>query len=183
VARLSPTLRILVLVPLLAAGVDQARAVALCGSHAQSCLEAAGRGWIGLWGVGLIVAYALALALLVAREARPPAATPPGFARLWTLGTAGVAAACGGQGLIAAALGGAPLGGGWLGLLALCVLAGALLALALRAAPALRRSLRTEAPRTVPAPPTLSLAPAPLAAFAGGTSARRPRGRAPPLAI
>src|SRR3954468_7416895 len=140
-------LRALVLVPLLAAGVAQTRAVVLCGSHAQSCLEAAGRSWIGLWGVALIALYSLALALLVARGARPPAATPPTFARLWALGTAGVAAACAGQGLIAAALGGAPLGGGWLGLLALCAVAGALLALALRVAPALRGTLHAPRPR------------------------------------
>jgi hypothetical protein len=176
--RLSPTLRALMLVPLLATGVDQARAVVLCGSDAQSCLEAAGRGWIGIWGVALVALYALALALLVAR---PAAVQTPSFARLWALGTAGVAAACGGQGLIAAALGGGPLGGGWLGLLALCVLAGALLALALRTAPAL--SLRTAAPRPPASPRALWLSPPPLAAVSGGTPAGRPRGRAPPLAI
>ncbi len=181
--RLSPTLRALLLVPLLAAGVDQARAVVICGSHAQSCLEAAGRGWIGMWGVALIALYAVALALLVARGARPPAATPPSFARLWALGTAGVAAACVGQGVIAASLGGASLGGGWLGLLALCVLAGAVLALALRIAPALRRSLRTAAPRPGGPAPGRWLAPTPLFAATGSTPARRPRGRAPPLAI
>ena len=101
--------------------------------------------------------------------------------RLWALGTAGVAAACGGQGLIAAALGGAPLGGGWLGLLALCVVAGALLALALRTAPAL--ALRTTAPRPPATPRPLWLAPPPLVAPAGGTPTGRPRGRAPPLSI
>jgi hypothetical protein len=182
-SRLSPTLRALLLVPLLAAGVDQARAVVLCGSGAQSCLEAAGRGWIGLWGVALIGLYSVALALAVARGARAAGVAPPGFLRLWGLGTAGVAAACGGQGVIAAALGGAPLGGGWLGVVALCAVAGALLALALRIAPALRRSLRAAAPRLAGPAASLSLAPAPLAAFAGGTVARRPRGRAPPLAI
>ena len=57
--RLTPTLRALTLVPLLAVGVDQTRAVVLCGSDAQSCLEAAGRGWIGLWGVALIALYSL----------------------------------------------------------------------------------------------------------------------------
>jgi hypothetical protein len=179
--RLSPTVRALFFVPLLAAGVDQTRAVVLCGSHAQSCLEAAGRGWIGLWGVALIGVYALALALIVARAAQVPAAAPPSFARLWALGTVGIATACGGQGLIADALGGAPLGGGWLGLLALCALAGALLALALRTAPAL--SPRTAAPRPTATPASLHLAPAPLTAFTGVTTPRRPRGRAPPLAI
>jgi hypothetical protein len=181
VHRLSPTLRALTLVPLLAAGVDQARAVVICGSDAQSCLEAAGRGWIGIWGVALVALYGVALALLVARGTRPPAARPPSFLRLWALGTAGVTAACGGQGLIAAALGGAPLGGGWLGLLALCVVAGAVLALALRTAPTL--ALRTVAPRPTAAHAALWRAPAPLFAAAGGTPARRPRGRAPPLSI
>src|SRR3954463_8268133 len=189
--RLSPTLRALLLVPLLAAGVDQARAVVLCGSHAQSCLEAAGRGWVGLWGVALVALYALAIALVVARGARHAAAAPPGFLRLWALGAAGVAAACGGQGLIAAALGGAPLGGGWLGVLALCVVAGALLALALRTAPA--PALPTTPPRPPPGrpppppppapPPPLWRAPPPLVAPAGGSRTGRPRGRAPPLSI
>ena len=173
------TLRALLFVPLLSAGVDQTRAVVLCGSDAQGCLEAAGRGWIGLWGVALISVCALALGLLVARAAAPVAR--PSFARLWAVGTAGVAAACGGQALVASAVGGAPLGGGWLGLLALCVLAGALLALALRTAPAL--SLRPTAPRPPAGARALWLSPPPLAAFSGGTSAGRPRGRAPPLAI
>jgi hypothetical protein len=78
---------------------------------------------------------------------------------------------CGGQALLAAALGdGAALGGGWAELLPYCVLAGGVLALTLRAAPAaaaLVRSLRPRAPR----PQLLSVAswgiPAPLT--------RRPR--------
>jgi hypothetical protein len=180
------TLRALLLVPLFAAGVDQARAVVLCGSDAQGCLEAAGRGWIGLWGVALIVLYSLALAWGVARAAACAdagrAVSPrAGFARLWALGTSGVAAVCAGQAALAAALGGAPLGGGWLGLLALCMLAGALLALTLRVAPALRRPVR--APRSPHALHPLWLAPAPLSAAAGRTPARRPRGRAPPLTV
>lgn len=183
VSRLTPTLRALFLVPLLAVGVDQTRAVVLCGSHAQSCLEAAGRGWIGPWGVALIAVYALALALLVARAARGPASPRAGFLRLWAVGTAGVIAACSGQALLAAALGGTALGGGWLGTLGLCAVAGALLALALRVAPALRGALRTAAPRAATAPPALWLTPSPLPAAAGGTPARRPRGRAPPLSI
>jgi hypothetical protein len=183
VHRLSPTLRALFLVPLLAAGVDQARAVALCGSHAQSCLEAAGRGWIGLWGVALIALYALALALLVARAAGTPAAPSPSFARLWAVGSGGVAAVCAGQAALATALGGAPLGGGWLGLLGLCVIAGAVLALALRVSPAIRRSLRAGAPRPRASRHALWLSPAPLFAATGGTPARRPRGRAPPLTV
>jgi len=183
VSRLTPTLRALLLVPLLAVGVDQTRAVVLCGSDAHGCLEAAGRGWIGLWGIALIALYSLALGLLVARAAREPAAPRPSFAHLWAVGTAGVVAACTGQALLASALGGSALGGGWLGLLALCVVAGALLALALRVAPALRSALHTAAPRPSAAPPALWLSPPPLFAAAGGTPARRPRGRAPPQSI
>jgi hypothetical protein len=175
------TVRALLFVPLLAVGVDQARAVMACGGDAQPCLEAAGRGWIGLWGVALVVLYAVALGLLAARAAAPVARLS--FARAWAVGTAGVAAACGGQALLAAALGGAPLGGGWLGLLALCVAAGALLALVLRAAPALAESLRTAALRPAAATPALCISPLPLDAAAGRTPARRPRGRAPPRAI
>jgi hypothetical protein len=179
VHRVPLTLRALFFVPLLAAGVDQVRAAALCGSDAQTCLEAAGRGWIGVWGVALIALYALVLGLLVARAAAPVAR--PSFARLWAVGTAGVAAACGGQALVAGTRGGGALGGGWLGLLALCALAGALLALALRVAPALRDALH--APRPHQALQPLWLAPTPLGAAAGRTPARRPRGRAPPLSI
>jgi hypothetical protein len=167
-------------VPLLAVGVDQTRAVAFCGSDAQSCLEAAGRGWIGLWGVALMVLYAVALGLLVGRAA-PVARTS--FARLWAVGTAGVAAACAGQALVAHALGGAPLGGGWLGLAALCVLAGAVLAAALRAAPAVARALRPAAPRAQAAAHSLWLPPAALVAGAGRGPLPRPLGRAPPACI
>src|SRR3954470_16313074 len=110
--RVPLTLRALLFVPLLAAGVDQMRAVVLCGSDAQSCLEAAGRGWIGLWGVALIVLYAAALGLLVGR-ASAPRAERVSFGRLWAVGTAGVAAACGGQALVAGMAGGGSLGGGW----------------------------------------------------------------------
>jgi hypothetical protein len=174
--RLSPTLRALALVPLLAAGVDQTRAVVWCGADAQSCLEAAGRGWIGAWGVALIALYSLALGFLVLRGARlRPRA---GFLRLWTVGTAGVAAACGGQALIASALGGSPLGGGWLALLALCAVAGALIALALRTAPQLPRAPRPSRRRE-----SLHLTPTPHITRPGFTPARTPRGRAPPLAI
>jgi hypothetical protein len=176
VHRFSPTLRALVFVPLLAVGVDQTRAVVLCGSDAQGCLEAAGRGWLGLWGVALIAAYALALGLTVARV---PAGPRPGFRRLWAVGTVGVLAACGGQALIADALGGAPLGGGWLGLVALCAVAGALLALALRVRPA--PSWR--APRPGRACRTVWLAPARRALARVAAPTARPRGRAPPLTV
>ena len=39
IARMPLTLRALVLVPLLAAGIDQARVSFVCGPDAQSCLE------------------------------------------------------------------------------------------------------------------------------------------------
>ena len=175
------TLRALLFVPLLAAGVDQARAVMICGGDAQTCLEAAGRGWIGLWGVALIALYAVVLGLLVARAAAP--AARPSFARLWAVGTAGVAAACGGQALVAHAFGGAPLGGGWLGLLALCALAGAVLAAALRVAPAVTRALRPAAPRPRPGIGALWHASSPRAGDPGRRRAARPLGRAPPAVV
>src|ERR1044072_1212191 len=102
--RLSSTLRALALVPLLAVGVDQARAVVWCGPDAQSCLEAAGRGWIGAWGIALIALYSLALAAFFVRGVRNSPRTS--FLRLGAVGPAGVAAACGGQAVIATALGG-----------------------------------------------------------------------------
>src|ERR671915_2531155 len=96
--RLSLTLRALVLVPLLAVGVDVARATVACGPQAQSCLEAAGRGWLGAAGPVLLVLYATALALAVGALARGRSlgAGAPGFLRSWGVGTAGVAAVCGG---------------------------------------------------------------------------------------
>jgi hypothetical protein len=154
-ARLSLTLRALVLVPLLAVGVDLARATLACGPQAQSCLEAAGRGWLGAAGPVLLVVYAAALALAVAALARGRSlgGGAPGLLRSWAVGTAAVAAVCGGQALLAGALGDAgTLGGGWTELLAFSAGAGAVLALALRVAPAaeeLVRSLRPPAPRLV----------------------------------
>jgi hypothetical protein len=169
VRRLPLTFRALLLVPLLAVGVDQARATLACGPRAESCLQAAGQGWLGGAGIVLVALYAIALALGVGRLARGSAAAAgrtPGLLRLWSLGTLGVAAVCGGQALLAGALGaGGALGGGWVELALLCVLAGGALALALRAAPAaaaLMRSLRPTAPRLrlvaaaplrIPAPP------------------------------
>jgi len=170
VHRVPLTLRALFFVPLLAAGVDQARAVMLCGSDAQSCLEAAGRGWVGLWGVALIALYALALGLLVARAAAPTAR--PSFARLWAVGTAGVAAACGGQ-----------AGGGWIGLLALCALAGAVLAAALRAAPRIATGLRPRAPRPAVGTRPRWRTSSPAAGPRSLRSAARPLERAPPAVI
>jgi hypothetical protein len=198
--RIPLTLRALLLVPLLAVLVDQTRATLLCGARAESCLEAAGQGWLGAAGIALLVVYALAGALCVARLARywapdgaaakgPGAGTPAegrvSMLHLWAVGTGGVAAVCGGQALLAGALGtGAALGGGWGLLLVLCIAAGGLIALALRAAPAaaaLLRSLRPRAPR--PRVATL------LAFAAPAAPARRPTallslaaaGRGPPL--
>src|SRR4051794_5067853 len=126
--RVSLTLRALLLVPLLAVGVDVARATLACGPRAESCLEAAGRGWLGPAGIVLILVYAAALSVGIARLARGMAArpgAPPSVARLWAVGSAGVAAGCGGQGLLARALDGpAALGGGPRSLAALCPLAG-----------------------------------------------------------
>jgi hypothetical protein len=131
--RLPLMLRALVLVPLLAAGLDQARVSLVCGPDAQSCLDAAGHGRLGVAGVLLLVGYALGVAALIGRLAR-------GRSGLWILATAGLWAVCGGQALLASALGtGALLGGGWLPLLAFGAAAGSLLALGLRSLPALIR--------------------------------------------
>src|SRR5919109_3909093 len=99
--RLPLTLRALVLVPLLAVGVDLARATVACGPRAESCLEAAGQGWLGPAGSVLLVLYAALLASAVAALARggSSGARAPGFLRLWLVGTAGVAAVCGRQAL------------------------------------------------------------------------------------
>src|ERR687896_275752 len=101
-ARLSLTLRALVLVPLLAVGVDLARATVACGPQAQSCLEAARRGRAGAAGPGLLVLYAVALAVGIAGLAGGRSlGGAPGLLRSWAVGTAGVAAVCGGQALLA----------------------------------------------------------------------------------
>ena len=161
--RISLAFRALVLIPLFALGADHARASIACGPDAETCLQAAGHGWLGVAGVVLLVLYAAGLAVSIGRLA---ARRAPGVLVLWLLATAGVAAVCGGQALLAGALGdGAALGGGWLELLAYCAIAGAAIAVALRAAPAaaaLMRSLRPAAPRPrllaatswgIPAPP------------------------------
>lgn len=179
--RLPLTVRALVLVPLLAVAVDQIRAAVFCAPGASSCLESAGSSWLGAASIVLLVFYAIAMGLWVAREARSAS-----FTRLWLTGTAGVAAVCGGQAAFAAAAGHpAALGGGWPELLALCAGAGALVALALRAAPAaaaLVRDLHPAAPRLA-----LALAPAPTFPALPVRPAGSPRspataGRAPPSA-
>src|SRR3954452_3598040 len=98
--RVPLTLRALLLVPLLAVAVDQARATLVCGTRAESCLAAAGQGWLGAAGIALLVVYALAGALCVARLARPYGAAarwpvrggPVPMLRLWAVGSAGLAA-------------------------------------------------------------------------------------------
>jgi hypothetical protein len=187
-ARLSLTLRALVLVPLLAVGVDLARATVACGPHAQSCLEAAGRGWLGAAGPLVLVLYAAGLALAVAGLARGRSlGGAPGLLRSWAVGTAGVAAVCGGQALLVGALGDAgALGGGWAELLAFCAAAGALLALALRVAPAaeeLVRSLRPSAPRPALAGATARRIDAPPAWHPPVRFALATRERGPPAPL
>ncbi|HET6549305.1 MAG TPA: hypothetical protein VFG79_12640 [Solirubrobacter sp.] len=166
-------LRALVLVPLLAVGLDQARVSLVCGPDAQSCLDAAGQGRLGAAGTVLLVGYVLGIAALVARLAR-------GRSALWIVATAGLWAACGGQALLASALGvGAALGGGWLPLLALAAAAGALLALALRSLPALVRKWRLLAPR-IAAPAEIVRVAASPASPTLRRFTRLARDRAPP---
>lgn len=187
-ARLPLMLRALLLVPLLAVGVDLARATVACGPRAETCLEAAGQGWLGTAGSVLLVLYALGLASLVSGLARGRSpGRAPSFPRLWLTGTAGVAAVCGGQALLAGALGdGAALGGGWPELIAFCAVAGALLALALRIAPAadeLVRSLRPAAPRLRSAAALVRRIDAAVAARPVARSALVTRERGPPAPL
>jgi hypothetical protein len=120
----------------------------------------------------MLVAYVLSVAGIVGRIAKTRSS-------LWIVAVAGLWAACGGQAILADALGtGALIGGGWLPLLAFAAAAGALLALALRGVKTL---LRSKAPRLVTRVELVlrSAAPAltpPLLLPAAAT-----RGRAPPL--
>ena len=57
--RLPLMVRALILVPLLAAGLDQARVSFVCGPDAQSCLDAAGNGRFGVAGTALLIGYVL----------------------------------------------------------------------------------------------------------------------------
>ena len=68
--RIPDTWRALLLVPLLAVAIDLARATLACGPGAETCLEAAGRGWLGSAGVALLLVYAAGLA---APRTRPAA--------------------------------------------------------------------------------------------------------------
>lgn len=180
ITRVPVTLRALVLVPLLAAGMDQARVSLVCPPGAQSCLETAGQGRFGFAAMLMIVAYSAMIATLVARLARGHRSSP----LLWLVATAGLWAACGGQALLVSALGGgAVLGGGWLELLAFGALAGAVLAFALRALPAAReliRSLRPSAPRVPALPELVRFGAPPAAAPSLRRFTRLARDRAPP---
>ena len=162
--RIPLTLRALVLVPLMAVLVDAMRATLACGPRAETCLEAAGRGWLGAAGLALLGGYSVVLALVVARVAGGAAVRdrPLPLLRLWLTGSLGVGAAVGGQALLAGATGDTgALGGGWLELAAFCAAAGGAIALTLRIAPAaaaLVRGLRPSAPRLpLPAAPEPSL--------------------------
>jgi hypothetical protein len=182
--RIPLTLRALVLVPLLAATVDMARATLACGPHAEMCLQAAGRGYLGSAGVALIVLYSLGLALWVAKGAS--ARSNGSMLHTWLVGSLGVGAVCGGQALLAGATGqAAALGGGWPELIAFCIAAGAVIALALRAAPAaaaLVGELRPAAPKRLALASVLQ--PFPALAVLPPSSPRTPAtaGRAPPTA-
>ena len=144
ITRLPLTLRALVLVPLLAAGIDQLRVSFVCGPDVRSCLETAGEGRFGLAAMLILAVYTSAIAALVGRIAQRRRAP----ALLWLVATAGVYAVCGGQALLAELFGGgALLGGGWLHLAVFGAAAGMLLMLALRAVPAARELIHRLAPR------------------------------------
>ena len=104
IARLPLTLRALVLVPLLAAGLDQARVSLVCGPDVRSCLDAAGNGRFGVAAMLLLALYTSAVAALVGRVA---GAAGRG-SLLWIVATAGLWAACGGQAILAGASAAAP---------------------------------------------------------------------------
>jgi hypothetical protein len=172
-SRLPLMVRALVLVPLLAVGLDQARVSFACGPDAQSCLDAAGHGRIGLAGALLLLTYVVGVAGVVGKLAR-------GRSSLWLLATAGIWAACGGQALLASALGtGSLIGGGWMFLLAFGAAAGALLALALRTLPRLIRWPR--APRPITRVEFVTHEPRPAAAAPLLRLTGLTRDRAPPV--
>ena len=179
-ARIPLTLRALVLVPLLAAGIDQARVSLVCDPGTPSCLETAGQGRFGAAALLAVVSYTAAVGLLVARLARGRTNSPT----LWIVATAGLWAACGGQAMLVSELGGgAVLGGGWAETLAFGALAGGLLAFALKALPAARallRSLRPEAPRLIALTERVRRGLVPAADPAFARFARFTRDRAPP---
>ena len=72
--RLPLSRRALLLVPLLAAAADQARATLVCGGSGQTCFETAGSGSLGAVGLIVLIAYALGLAAIaLVRSLRPSA--------------------------------------------------------------------------------------------------------------
>ncbi|HWK28157.1 MAG TPA: hypothetical protein VNS09_16445 [Solirubrobacter sp.] len=181
IARLPLALRAFVLLPLLAAAVDQARVSFACGPDVRSCLETATSG--GRFGLAAIIVlglYTAAIAGLVTRVARRRTAP----ALLWIVASAGIWAAIGGQAVVADVLGGpATLGGGWMHLLAFGAAAGAMLAFVLRLLPAARRLIHRLAPRVLlllePQPIGVAALPAP----AQPRFTRFARDRAPPALV
>lgn len=178
--RIPLTLRALVLVPLLAAGVDQARVSLVCDPGAQSCLQTAGQGPFGNAALLAVVVYMAAIGLLVARLARGRRSSPT----LWIVATAGLWAACGGQAMLVSELGGAAvLGGGWAETLFFGALAGGVLAFALKVVPAARElllSLRPSPPRLRVVVELVRHGLAPAADPSLARFARFTRDRAPP---
>ena len=158
------TLRMLVLVPLVAAGVALTQATAACGTRAQECLAATGHGWVAPVAVLLVVLAAIGAGLLLVR-ARPPRATS--FGADWALATAGV--------LISSAA----VGGGSLSAVVLSALGGLLLAAVLRAADA-AAGLRPQAPRLLLRTTAGGTRSLPFTAAAPSGTPDRPRGRGPP---
>jgi hypothetical protein len=167
----------LVLVPLLATGIDQARVSLVCGPDVRSCLETAGNGRFGLAAMLVLALYTSAIATLVARVARRRSASP----LLWLVATAGLWAVCGGQAVLAELLrGGAVLGGGWVQLLAFGAAAGAVLTFALKALPAARALIHRLAPRLPVSTEFVRAGLAPHAAPTFLRFTRLARDRAPP---
>ena len=143
--RVPLTFRALVLLPLLAVLTDQTRA-AVHVRPARGELPRGGRPGLVRRGRA---ARVRALRRRAGARRRPAApAPPPASAACGRSRTGAVWASCAAQAGVASLLGaGTAIGGGWLGLLALGVLAGAVLALALRVAPKLIQALRPSAPR------------------------------------
>jgi hypothetical protein len=182
-SRLPLLLRALLLLPLLAAGGDFARASLACGpGGGTSCFQAASEGSLGVGGVALLVVLGVLAAAGVARLA----ARGAGFLRLWLVGTGAIAAVCGGQALLAGAMADpALLGGGWAELALFCLAAGALVAATLRLAPeaaALVREWQPSAPRVALIPVLADSRPATPAVERRLHDALSAQGRAPPSA-
>jgi hypothetical protein len=177
IARLPLTLRALVLVPLLSAGIDQMRVSFVCGPDVRSCIETAGNGRFGLAAMLVLALYTSAIATVVARVAQRRRASP----WLWIVATAGLWAVCGGQAMLADLVGGgAVLGGGWVQLMAFGAAAGAVLTLSLKALPAARELIHRLAPRLLLRTEFVRIGYAPPAAPTLLRFTRFARNRAPP---